>query len=372
MDKHLHIVTHDIPWPIDYGGVFDLFYKIKSLHEKGIKIHLHCFYSKKNDCSFLEKYCSTIQFYKRKKNLTKLLLGLPYIVASRSDKNLIRILLKDNHPIIFEGIHSTYPIYKKSLENRAIFVRLHNVEWKYYLNLFYSEKKIFKKIYYKIESLLLKRYERNIAPNCRYWSVSVEDAQFYESNFRPSSIEFLPVFIPWKDFQIKTHGGSFCLYHGNLAVPENEKVALWLIESIFKEIGLPLVIAGKNPSKKLIRASHLYQNICLAENPSQFELDDLIKKAQINILPSLNNTGVKLKILNALYNGKHCIANNDAELGLGLKGLCICSDEKDTLKKLISEYFITPFTENQIDKRRILGTIYNNDKNAEKIIKYLY
>ena len=42
-ERHLHIICLDVPYPVDYGGVFDLFYKIKTLHELGIKIHLHCF-----------------------------------------------------------------------------------------------------------------------------------------------------------------------------------------------------------------------------------------------------------------------------------------------------------------------------------------
>ena len=42
-EKHLHIVCLDVPYPVDYGGVFDLFYKIKALSEAGVKIHLHCF-----------------------------------------------------------------------------------------------------------------------------------------------------------------------------------------------------------------------------------------------------------------------------------------------------------------------------------------
>ena len=31
-NKHLHIVTLDTPWPVNYGGVVDLFYKLKALH----------------------------------------------------------------------------------------------------------------------------------------------------------------------------------------------------------------------------------------------------------------------------------------------------------------------------------------------------
>ena len=372
MEKHLHIITHDVPWPIDYGGVFDLFYKIKSLHQKGIQIHLHCFNSKKQEYSYLENYCHAIYTYSRSIKIGKMLLGLPHIVASRIDKSLINRLSQDNHPIIFEGIHTTYPLYAKKLSNRKIYIRLHNVEWKYYLNLFYSEKNIIKKLYYGIESFLLKKYEKKIAPQHEYWSVSKEDADYYISAFHPKSIAFIPVFIPWNQIKNNSNPGNFCLYHGNLSIPENEKVVLWLIDRVFKEIELPLVIAGKNPSKKLINASHQYQNICLAENPSQFELEDLIKKAQINILPSLNNTGIKLKILNALYNGKHCLSNTDGELGIGIKGLCVSSNDLEELKRLIVDNFKTPISENDLEKRKILMQIFNNEKNAAAIITYLY
>ena len=47
---------------------------------------------------------------------------------------------------------------------------------------------------------------------------------------------------------------------------------------------------------------HQYQHVCLIANPSEEEIQDLISKAQVNILPSFNCTGVKLKLLTALFN----------------------------------------------------------------------
>jgi hypothetical protein len=70
IDKHLHIVTHDVPWPADYGGVIDIFYTLKALHEQGVKIHLHCFTQDREPQKELEKYCSSIHYYHRKKNST--------------------------------------------------------------------------------------------------------------------------------------------------------------------------------------------------------------------------------------------------------------------------------------------------------------
>ena len=41
--REIHIVCFDVPHPPDYGGVIDIYYKVKSLHELGIKVHLHCY-----------------------------------------------------------------------------------------------------------------------------------------------------------------------------------------------------------------------------------------------------------------------------------------------------------------------------------------
>ena len=55
-EKRLHIISHDVPWPADYGGVVDLFYKLKALHAEGIKIKLHCFlYGSRNKQDELNK-----------------------------------------------------------------------------------------------------------------------------------------------------------------------------------------------------------------------------------------------------------------------------------------------------------------------------
>ncbi len=64
-DKHLHIVCFDVPYPADYGGVIDVFYRIKAFHELGIKIHLHCFEYGRGKQIELEQYCIEVKYYKR-------------------------------------------------------------------------------------------------------------------------------------------------------------------------------------------------------------------------------------------------------------------------------------------------------------------
>ena len=70
-DKHLHIVTHNVPFPANYGGVIDVFQKIKTLHALGVKIYLHCFtYDDRKEQPELNKYCEKVFYYKRNKSIT--------------------------------------------------------------------------------------------------------------------------------------------------------------------------------------------------------------------------------------------------------------------------------------------------------------
>jgi len=39
-DKHLHIVSFDVPAPPSYGGVIDVYYKARALADLGVKVHL--------------------------------------------------------------------------------------------------------------------------------------------------------------------------------------------------------------------------------------------------------------------------------------------------------------------------------------------
>ena len=70
--KHLHIISFDVPYPTNYGGVIDVYYKMKALHQQGIKIHLHCFEYGRAEAKILEDICEKVYYYKRKMNKTLL------------------------------------------------------------------------------------------------------------------------------------------------------------------------------------------------------------------------------------------------------------------------------------------------------------
>ncbi|MEP7110032.1 MAG: glycosyltransferase [Ferruginibacter sp.] len=368
-ERHLHIITHTVPWPANYGGVIDLFYKIKTLHEAGVKIHLHCFLYDQSQQAALNEYCETIQYYKRQNDISHFSFRLPFIVNSRRNDKLITVLKKDKYPVLVEGIHCSYYLYAGQLTGRIVLLRLHNAEFEYYHYLALHEKNPVKKFYYFHESRLLKKYERQLAQSAKIAAVSEQDVQLYRRVFNANDIAHLPVFLPYTMAVGKEGKGCFCLYHGNLSINENEEAAIWLLKNVFNGLEIPFVIAGKDPSQKLSFIAHQHPHTCLVANPGDKELQDLIAKAQINVLPSLNNTGIKLKLLNALFNGRHCLVNKACVEGSGLNSICQIAEDADDFKMAISYLYNIPFfaTENE-QRQQVLQKLYCNHKNLEKIV----
>jgi len=374
LNRHLHIVCLDIPYPADYGGSIDMFQRIISLHRVGIKIHLHYFdYRGVTDTRILSNYCESIHSYKRDTGLKGFSFQQPYIVASRNNKQLIQTLNENDYPVFLEGVHCTGIIQQIRKPGRKIVVRLHNDESDYYKGLYHTEKKIFKKLYYLNESRTLKRYQHHLPNDCLYLCVTDSDLHKFKEEYHIEHVKKMPSFLAWQRVKSLEGSGNFCLYHGNLSVCENEKAAIWLLDKVFRKIKLPFIIAGKNPSKSLDKIAHLCRHTCLVANPSETEINDLIQKAHINILPSFNSTGLKLKLLHALFQGRHCVVNEAAVDGTGLAGACHIGNNAGELADIVSQLYHTPFTGDEIEKRKkIFCSTYNNSRSAEQLNQWLF
>ena len=373
MSKTLHIICHDVPWPADYGGVVDLFYKMIALHAEGIKIKLHCFDYGRGRPAELNKYCEEVNYYERASGWKAVSLSMPYIVKSRANPLLLENLLKDEHPILMEGIHCTAFLQPLLERDRKVFLRLHNVEFFYYSQLFQTERNLFKKIYFLNESMFLRQYERKLPGNLPVLAVSNNDAVFYKEELDKRLTTYLPVFIPYTQLNCAEGIGTYCLYHGNLSVAENEKAVSWLLSKVFSLTKVPFIIAGKDPSNRLIRKVRRNKNARIISNPSTDELIDLIAKAQIHVLPSFNKTGIKLKLINALFNGRHCVVNDEAVEGSGLEDACHIGTTSHAIASIITQLYHHPFGEEEIGlRRKLLGQTFNNKENVRQLIRLIW
>ncbi|HET6766919.1 MAG TPA: glycosyltransferase family 4 protein, partial [Chitinophagaceae bacterium] len=346
---------------------------IKALHEEGIKIKLHCFDYGRGKANELNKYCEVVYYYERARGWKAVSISMPYIVKSRANPLLLENLLKDEHPVLMEGIHCTAFLKPLLERNRKVFLRLHNVEFFYYSQLFQSERNLFKKLYFLNESMFLRQYERKLPDDLPILAVSNNDAVFYNEELDKNLTTYLPVFIPFTQLNCVEGVGTYCLYHGNLSVAENEKAAAWLLNKVFSLAKIPFIIAGKDPSKRLIRKVQRNKRASIISNPTNDELDDLIAKAQIHVLPSFNKTGIKLKLINALYNGRHCVVNEEAVEGSGLEDACHIGATSQAIASIITQLFHHPFGAEEIGlRKKLLDTIFNNRENARQLIQLIW
>jgi len=369
---HLHIISFDVPYPADYGGVIDVFFKLKALHEAGIKITLHCFEYGRTEQKELEKYCKKVYYYPRKNSRSLLFNTLPYIVLTRSSDQLKKRLLKDNSPILMEGLHSTFLMNDKDLADKHFFVRTHNVEHDYYTNLAKVERNIFKRYYFYNEAGKLLKYESILKKAAGVFAISPSDKEHFK--LLSKKVQYLPAFHPFNSVSVKEGNEDFFLYHGNLSVGENNEAAQFLIKEVFNDIPYKLIIAGSKPSAELQNAVSESKNVELIQNCSPEKIYELIANAKCNILPTFQSTGIKLKLLAALFLGKFCLVNTPMVVNTGLESLCEIADTAIEMKKRISEiYKQKNFPEELIAQRKkILEQNFSNQSGAKKLISAIF
>ncbi len=373
-NKHLHIISFDVPYPPNYGGVIDVFYKIKTLHEKGVRIHLHCIeYPGRSRSEELNKYCEEVHYYPRKTGMVSALSLKPYIVSSRRSNEMLERITKDDYPILFEGLHSCYFLTDARLKDRFKIYRESNIEHHYYYNLFKVCNNLFKKIYYLGASCKLRTYQRVLKHAELMLCVSKKDTAYLHDHFPQNKVSYLPSFHPSNTVDVLNGRGEYALYHGNIEVPENTHAAIYLINEVFNDNNIPLIIAGMNPPERLKKMVKDKENIKIICNPDDKEMTELIRKAHVNILVTFQATGLKLKLLNVLHQGRFCLVNDKMLNGTGLDELCFIGNDTKSLKERLAVLFESEFTADDAAKReKVLADQYSNAKNADKLINLVW
>lgn len=372
-DRILHIVSFDIPYPANYGGAIDVFYKLKSLKSEGVKIILHNFqYGGRKRESVLNTLCEHVYYYPRNNNKTNILSSKPFIVVSRSSDELVKRLAQDPHPVMFEGLHTCLHLQHPSLKHKRKFVRTHNIEHDYYNGLAQAESDPLKMLYFQSESRKLRRFEKILSSATGIIPISRNDEMHF-SGLNPN-VCTVSAFHPSEDIRIQPGIGRFALYHGSLEVSENNRAALFLVNEVFNNIDYPLIIAGNKPGKELKAAVKKHLNIELWDNLNADDFSKLVSDAQMNILPTFQATGIKLKLLLALHQGRHLLVNTPMVQNTGIEELCHIADTPEAIKQAVSQLSNKEISTQTIEKRRniLVENGFSNQYNVKKLIEFIF
>jgi hypothetical protein len=372
-NKKVHIVSFDIPYPPNYGGVIDVFYKIRALHQAGIGVILHCFEYHRPRAAELEAWCSEIHYYRRDTRLIKGLAIKPFIVNSRISEPLVERLCLDDHPVIFEGLHTCGILSDRRLEGRLLIYRESNIEHHYYMHLCRAERKWSRKAYFLAESIRLRFFQRILNHAKLILTVSETDTAYLKQRFPRVPVQYLPSFHPDNEVNPAPGKGNFVLYHGKLSVPENSKAALYIIGEVWDRSFPDLVVAGMDPPLWLRQAAANRPNIRIISNPPADEMARLVREAHVNLLVSFQATGLKLKLLSALYNGRFCLVTPQMVAGTPLAPCVEIAATTAELKQRITLLCGLEFTPEMAGQRKsILDFHYSNAKHCNMLMEFLH
>ena len=344
MNNDLHIVSFNVPWPANYGGVMDVFYRLRALSRAGLRIHLHCYTYGRPAAPELEALCAEVHYYRRDMSPLRQLDSRPFIVSSRCNKELKKRLLQDRYPILLEGLHCCSLLEDESLlQGRTVMVRAHNIEADYYSRLAHSERHLLRRAYLALDAAKIKRYEPVLQRAAAVFAISEADLQgLLKMGCR--EVRLVTGGHPYDQVTASAGRGDYALYHGQLSVAENIRAVEWLITNVFSDSDHRLVVAGLNPAASLRRLVERHPNVSLVDSPDDAAMQRLVADAQVNILRTDQPTGMKLKLLHALFCGRHCLVNSPMVAGTGLGDLCCVADSAEAMCSELNRLMQTDFT----------------------------
>lgn len=367
--NEIQIVTFAAPYPANYGGVIDVFYKIKTLFEAGVKVHLHAFiYGEHLPSRELERLCTSVHYYRREQHI-QYLQGWPYIISTRYHRGLIQKVLQIKKPVVLEGLHSCFLLEDLKKAHLPFVIRMHNVEWKYYQFLAELEPSYIKKKYFLEEARRLKKFEKNLSDQTLL-TISENDTLYYQQQCPRARVEYVPAFHAFDEVKVQVGKGEFALFHGNLSVNENEQAVLWLVEKVFSSLEYPLIIAGKNPTQKLMKAIRNFKHIELVQNPSDEKMIQLMEDAQVHLLPNRQPTGIKIKWVNALFTARNIIVHPDIHAATDEEIGIFSTQQPEAYKKYLLTIRDKEFTPDCLELRKAwMNEHYSNITNVNKLLE---
>lgn len=352
----IQVVSFDWPWPANYGGVVDVYYRIDSLLEMGIGVDLHVVSQHEQPgpvpSQWREKRFQLFSFPRR--GWRSVLSPKPYIVSSRAVAQLLPKLASGPPFILFEGIHTTGFLGHPRLSNHQQWLRVHNREEEYYKELSITADSILKKAYYREEARRLRLYEQRVLAEADLLlPISVQDSSYCES-LAPGRVMVHHAYASLKEVTIQVGQGKYVLFHAGLHVADNAKSAIKLAKRLSARPDIKFIIAGKDPSAALRSALIAYSNVELIANPSINEMHQLISNAQVILLHANHQSGYKVKVLESLARGRWVLANTQIMYGTPIlrPGVSVVDDPRlwiQEVDKLWGRSFLDKDVHDRID-----------------------
>lgn len=311
--------------------------------------------------------------------ISSLFRGVPYLVSKFYDKKMLHLIdeqLKNNsYDVVFidylnMAIYGDY--IKKKCLNMKFVLKDHNVEYE----LFEQEAKkssFIKKIVVKWQARLTKKYEvKHIAEADYVFTVcddNVQKLSRYSTNIKAMKPTF-----DIKPFRSELHKGKGVLFIGSLSWKQNIDGLQWFFDNVWDKIynevpDVVLRIVGSGGDKVKFDKPNV-EIMGYVE-----DLSEVYNMSRVFIVPLLEGSGIRIKILEAFNNDIVVVSTNIGcdTIGAG-KNEIVSTDNPDEFACMIIKLLQDDILNNEIryNAKQFLKKEYSLAERQKEIKEILY
>lgn len=385
------LLSPQLPYPPISGGVIKSWRLVEFLSQK-YQLSVATFLKndeQKDVQTFLSKvnlkeyYFEPIDVPRTAMNLVKsnLLLQPLNLYRNRSKKFAAQIRkMLSTVDAVFVDHYEMFQYVPKDFKGKVI-LHQHNCEYLIWERYSEIETNSFKKIALKNQAFWIRNYERKIcershtilaAPNDidELVKIGADRKKFYET-FHLGEAELLDLEkINWQAAE------DAILFVGTLTWEANVDAAVYFLRDIWPDLiaqkpEMKFYIVGKNPDARIIKLANESKNVILTGFVQN--LDDYYSKCKVFISPLRFGSGIKVKVMNALYRGIPTVSTTVGAEGLAVKNkstMMVTDDAaqfaKDILRLIEEQELWITIADNS---RQLAKDLYTWEAVFEKVVQ---
>ncbi len=364
--KHILQISSRLPYPLDDGGLIASWNLSRCLHHNGYHIDLLCFArdsaavdaSRKPLSSVFNSVTAVVKNVERQYPMTLLrsmLKRTSYFVEKFYEEELAEHL-RDAYSrqtydvtLIDSAFMGVYAPRLREFANAAgrIVLRGHNVEFELLDRLAKGEKRPWYKPLLHREARLFKKFELNLVENVdQVCTITARDAEVLKQAGAAVDPMVLSPFIDMDRYNadgddLPEPGSLVCV--GNMAWMPNRNGVLWFCEQVWPKVRAAhpeakFYIVGKNPPPEISRLDGdgvVVTGYVEDERP-------FIARAHLFIVPLLEGSGIRIKILTAMAMGRSVLSTTVGAEGIAWDGLKVCDESNDWVSAIVSHLKAPP------------------------------
>lgn len=340
-------ITMELPYPANSGGRIYTWERLNQIKKYNNNIFLFSLKEKNEVVEYdkLSQICYKVNVYERGSKYLRGIVNFckPYPVISRYSKEMYEaiqnVIRSNNIDIIIIDIPEM--LLNCPMDNNIPkILTQHNIEYEVLKSIAKDSNNIMKKVIFYIEYLKMKKFEHKFYSSGLidgYVFISEEELVEFKKYFDIKNYVVISQGYDIKNCDVvnKTTDQSekVIVFTGKMNYQPNIEAVKWFSNEIFRNIKLKIdnvkfYIVGKLPTEE-VKALSTEDIIVTGEVES---IEPYIKKADLVVIPLKSGGGVKIKLFEALGNGKLVVTTDKGIEGTEFKNnihVLVANNEND-------------------------------------------